>query len=220
MVPAGLLLTLRTVLVAWLKITVSTPKVSTTATRARICLLTSICDSDSWVARRFDGAPVAAVGRSLPADRHAGDAVLVGHAVGADKDGRAFSCLTGDQDFALNRVIDILDRLGGVGDKQFLGAMAVCVRYHRAVGIANMPLGKLQNFAIGFGKGLPVGLCLERCQIIEKFPRPSSSEIMLVSTTIASSSRAAPTSCGAPIGLSFTFCTGVDAGLIIVSRLP
>ena len=47
MVPAGLLLTFCTVLVAWLKITVSTPKVSTTATRARICLLTSICDSAS-----------------------------------------------------------------------------------------------------------------------------------------------------------------------------
>ena len=108
---------------------------------------------------RFDGAPVATVARSLPADGHAGDTVFVGHAGGADKDGRPFSCLTGDQNFALNRVIDILDRLGWVGDKQFLGAMAVCVSYHRAVGIANMPLGKLQNFTIGFGKGLPVGLC-------------------------------------------------------------
>lgn len=83
MVSADLLFTLRTVLVAWLKIAVSTPKLSTTATRVQICLFTNV---QLGGASGLDSAPVATVRRRFPADGHAGDAVFVGNTVGADKD--------------------------------------------------------------------------------------------------------------------------------------
>ena len=49
---------------------------------------------------------------------------------------------------------------------------------------------------------------------------PSSSDTLDVSTTRALSSTEAPMSLEAPVGLSLTFFTGVEGGLIRVSKLP
>ena len=58
------------------------------------------------------------------------------------------------------------------------------------------------------------------CQVISNPPIPSSSAILEVSTTSALSSTADPISRAEPVGLSLTFLTGVEGGLIRGSKLP
>ena len=55
---------------------------------------------------------------------------------------------------------------------------------------------------------------------MSKPPIPSSSAILEVSTTRALSSTGVPISLADPVGLSFTFFTGVEGGLINGSKLP
>ena len=55
---------------------------------------------------------------------------------------------------------------------------------------------------------------------MSKPPIPSSSAMLEVSTTRELSSKGLPISLAAPVGLSFTFLTGVEGGLKRGSKLP
>ena len=55
---------------------------------------------------------------------------------------------------------------------------------------------------------------------MSKPPIPSSSAILDVSTTSALSSIEEPISLAEPVGLSFTFFTGVEGGLVRGSKFP
>ena len=58
------------------------------------------------------------------------------------------------------------------------------------------------------------------CHVISNPPIPSSSAILEVSTTRALSSTADPIKRADPVGLSFTFLTGVEGGLKSGSKFP
>ena len=76
------------------------------------------------------------------------------------------------------------------------------------------------NAIIGYSEILIEDFEDDLCHVISKPPMPSSSAMLDVSTTKALSSTAEPISRADPVGLSFTFLTGVDGGLVSGSKFP